>query len=77
MLLTQEPTFLSIHGCHTRTNHKKISVVTHVSHTLETFIVKKTLSIKSIVQMPKVLKNMNARFHEDMQQVQLGRMLGL
>ena len=77
MLLTQEQTFLCIHGCHTRTNHKKISVVTHVSHTLETIIVKNTLSIKAIVQMPKVIKNIHARLHEYMQQVQLGSMLGL
>ena len=68
---------LCIHGCHTRTNHKKISFVTHVSHTLETFIIKKTLSIKAIVQMPKILKKIHAKLHEEMQQVQLGRMLGL
>ena len=45
---------LCIHGCHTRTNHKKMLVVTHVFHTLETFIVKKTSSIKSQVQMPRI-----------------------
>ena len=66
---------LCIHGCHTRTNHKKMLVVTHVSHTLETFTVKKTLSIKAIVHIPKFLKKIHARLHEDMQQVQLGSML--
>ena len=30
---------LYIHGCHTRTNHKKMSVVTHVNPILETFII--------------------------------------
>ena len=40
---------ICIHGCHTRTNHKKKSDVTHVYHTMETFIVKKTLSIKAMV----------------------------
>ena len=30
---------LYIHGCHTRTNHKKISVVTHVNLILEIFII--------------------------------------
>ena len=30
---------LYIHGCHTRTNHKKMSVVTHVIPILETFII--------------------------------------
>ena len=60
---------LWIHGCHTRTRHNKMSVVTHESHTLETFIVKNTLSIKAIVQMPKVLKKIHARLHEDMQQI--------
>jgi hypothetical protein len=106
---------LCIHGCHTRTNHKKISsfvfmvvtqeptirkfhmllhifshvvthvfVVTHVLHVathvfqiLEIFLIKKTSSIKTKVQMPKVLQNIHAWLHEDMQQVQLGGMLGL
>ena len=31
---------LYIHGCHTRTIHKKMSIVTHVFHILETFIIK-------------------------------------
>jgi hypothetical protein len=81
-----------IHGCHTRTNHKKIShcytcitccytcilhVVTHVFYILEIFLIKKTSSIKTKVQMPKVLQNIHAWLHEDMQQVQLGGMLGL
>jgi hypothetical protein len=30
---------LYIHGCHTRTNHKKMSVVTHVNPILEIFII--------------------------------------
>jgi hypothetical protein len=76
---------LCIHGCHTRTNHKKIlhavthvlHVVTHVFYILEIFLIKKTSSIKTKVQMPKVLQNIHAWLHEDMQQVQLGGMLGL
>ena len=76
---------LYIYGCHTRTNHKKIShaitqishVVTLVSHTLEIFLVKRTSSIKAIVQMPKSLKKIHAWLHEDMQQVELGGMLGI
>ena len=68
---------LYIHGFHTRTNHNEMPVVTHVFHTLETFIVKKTSSIKSKVQMPKVLEKIYTRLHEDMQQVQLGSMLRL
>jgi hypothetical protein len=30
---------LYIHGCHTRTNHKKMLVVTHENPILETFII--------------------------------------
>jgi hypothetical protein len=30
---------LYIHGCHARTNHKKVSVVTHVNPILEIFII--------------------------------------
>ena len=47
---------LYIHGCHTRTNHKEMSVVTHVFHTLETFIVKKTSSIKAKFRCQKFLR---------------------
>jgi hypothetical protein len=30
---------LYIHGCHTKTNHKKMAVVTHVNPILEIFII--------------------------------------
>ena len=76
-VVNRRTNILCIHGCNKRTKHKKMSVVTHVFHTLETFIVKKTLPIKAIVQIPKVLNRIHARLHEDMQQVQLGRMLRL
>ena len=43
--------------------------VTQVFHTLEIFIVKKTLLMKDKVQMPKVLEKIHTQLHEDMQQV--------
>ena len=30
---------LYIHGCHTETNHKKMSIVTHINSILEIFII--------------------------------------
>ena len=47
---------LYIHGCHIRTNHKEMPVVTHVFHTLETFIVKKKSSIKAKFRCQKFLR---------------------
>ena len=47
---------LYIHGCHTRTNHKEMLVGTHVFHTLETFIVKKTSSIEAKFRCQKFLR---------------------
>ena len=45
---------LCIHGCHTRTNHKKMKVVTHALHiSWKHSLLKKTSSCKTKVQMPK------------------------
>ena len=59
MVVTQEPTI------------ENASCYSCLPHILETFIIKKTSSIKDKVQMPKVLQ-IHAWLHEDMQHLELG-----
>ena len=60
---------LYIHGCHTRTNHKKnVSCYSCKSHSGKHSL----SSLKANIQMPKFLEKLHAWLHEDMQQVNLG-----
>jgi hypothetical protein len=65
---------LYIHGCHTRTNHKKMSVVTHVNPILENIHYHYS---KPTFRCQIFFEKIHAWLHEDMQQVKLGGMLGL
>ena len=56
MLLTQEPTFFTFMVVTQEPTIQKMPVVTHIFHTLETFIVKKTSSIKSKFRCQKFLR---------------------
>jgi capsule polysaccharide modification protein KpsS len=65
---------LYIHGCHTRTNHKKnVSCYSCKSHpgNIQYHHSKPTFRCQNF------LEKIHAWFHEDMQQVKLGGMLGL
>ena len=65
MVVTQEPTIGKCQLLFT-------ICYSHISCILETFIIKKTSSIKAKVQMPKIPHMVHAWLHEDMQQLQLG-----
>ena len=69
---------LYIHGCYTRTNQRKVPAVTHVSHiSWKHSFLKTHHQSKPTFRCQKVLQKLHAWLHEDMQHLQLGRMLGL
>ena len=77
MLLTQEPTFFIFMVVTQEPTIRKCQLSLMYLTSWKHSIIEKTSSIKVKNRIPKVLKKIHARLHEDMQQVQLGGMLGL